>query len=83
MSQPGDDAQRDMEQRALRNVRGLLDKIEDQEKADRWTLRQFTVVAGIVVVVLALALAAFVVMKKPAPMKSITVQPPPAKTQPR
>ena len=31
-SPPNDDAQRDMEQRALRNVRGLVDKIELREQ---------------------------------------------------
>ena len=54
---PGDDAQRDLEQRALRNVRGLVDKMETIEKMDRKTQKRLfltiiaiAIVAGCVVV---------------------------------
>jgi len=35
MNTPTNDAQREMEQRALRNVRGLVDKVEGQDLADK------------------------------------------------
>ena len=78
MSASGDDAQRDMEQRALRNVRGLIDKLEDREQAERWTTRQFLVVLGIVVTVLAVSIAVLVtvVKNKRASQKMITLPPP-------
>jgi hypothetical protein len=37
---PPDDAQRELEQRALRNVRGLVDKIEGLDKIDRQAQRR-------------------------------------------
>ena len=55
MSTPGDDAQRDMEQRALRNVRGLVDKIEnDDQLAKRSQVRTLIglVLAAVVIAVL-------------------------------
>jgi len=56
MSTPGDDAQRDLEQRALRNVRALVDKIEatdaSQSKSVRW---QAAVIFAVVLALLALA----------------------------
>ena len=42
-----DDIQRELEQRALRNVRGLVDRIEDQDALD--SRRQRRYLAGIVV----------------------------------
>jgi hypothetical protein len=48
------DAQREMEQRALRNVRGLVDKVEGQDTADgraqRRMLRNFAIGAVIAVI---------------------------------
>ena len=40
-SAPPDDTQRDLEQRALRNVRGLVDKMEDLEAHDARTQRRY------------------------------------------
>ena len=53
MNMPSEDAQRELEQRALRNVRGLVDKVEDQDLADRRRERRMLLrfVIGIVVVV--------------------------------
>ena len=78
MNASGDDAQRDMEQRALRNVRGLIDKLEDREQAERWTTRQFLAVLGIVVMTLAVAIAVVVVVVKnnKSAQKTITLPPP-------
>jgi hypothetical protein len=76
MSSSGEDAQREMEQRALRNVRGLLDKMESQEEAERWSMRQFVVILGITVVAAAIAIAVFVTFVKKPASKAITVPPP-------
>ena len=77
MSQPGHDAQREMEQRALRNVRGLLDKMEGQELEERWRLRKFLVVLAIVIAVFAVALAvAVALVKKPGQTKTMVLPPP-------
>jgi hypothetical protein len=46
----GEDAQRELEQRALRNVRGLVDRMETEESLSRRT--QLKLVGGLVVVVL-------------------------------
>jgi hypothetical protein len=46
----GDDAQRELEQHALRNVRGLVDRMETDESLSRRT--QVKLVAAVVVVVL-------------------------------
>jgi hypothetical protein len=50
-----DDAQRDFEQRALRNVRGLVDKMEHVEHDDRRAQRRL--LAGLLVAMLAFAVA--------------------------
>jgi hypothetical protein len=50
---PGDDAQRGLEQRALRNVRGLVDKMETQEGDDSRAQRRL--LAWLLVGVLAVA----------------------------
>ena len=39
MSTSPDDTQRELEQRALKNVRGLVDKIEAGERAEKRTQR--------------------------------------------
>ena len=44
---PSDDAQRELEQRALRNVRGLVDKMDAIEQVDRGVQKRLLV--GIVV----------------------------------
>ena len=46
----GDDAQRELEQRALRNVRGLVDRMETDETVSRRT--QLRLVIGVVLLVL-------------------------------
>ena len=52
-----DDIQREMEQRALRNVRGLVDKMEDLEAHDARAQRRYLVgiVVGAVIVLVMLA----------------------------
>ena len=72
---PPEDAQRDMEQRALRNVRGLVDKVESQDQADRRTERRmiarFAIGAAVVLALLAGYLA-WNVGKPPA--QAITIE---------
>ena len=55
---PNDDTQRELEQRALRNVRGLVDKMEGHDAHDTRTQRRYLVgiVVGGIVVMLILAL---------------------------
>lgn len=55
----GEDAQRELEQRALRNVRGLVDHMERDDRASQST--QWKIVAGIVAGVLVLLVALLVV----------------------
>ena len=79
MSTPSDDAQRDMEQRALRNVRALVDKYEDKDASDQRSVRDLVV--GIVVTILVLAAAAYVAFRltdSDEPPRTVTL-PPPAK----
>ena len=51
-SRPGEEAQRELEQHALRNVRGLVDKMESIEQSDRRTQRRLLawVLAGVLAV---------------------------------
>jgi hypothetical protein len=51
---PNDEAQRELERHALRNVRGLVDKMESLEQTDRRTQKKL--VAWVLVGVLAVAL---------------------------
>ena len=57
MNMPTDDAQRELEQRALRNVRGLVDKVENQDQADRRNERRMLLrfAIGILAVIAVLA----------------------------
>ena len=77
MSQPGHDAQREMEQRALRNVRGLLDKIEDHEAHEDRAVKKtvFTVIAGVVVLVVLVGVAMLLAGKKES-TRTMTLPPP-------
>jgi len=78
MSTPrDDDAQRDMEQRALRNVRALVDKYEDQDAKERHVTRRLLlttvgITAGVCLVVFLL----IYFVKPPAIPKSIDLPPP-------
>ena len=79
MSTPSDDAQRAMEQKALRNVRALVDKIETTEELDRKALRkQVTVIVAVVLVVFGIGVVAWKVMAPPDQQPRTVVIPPPA-----
>ena len=62
MNTPTDDAQRDLEQRALRNVRGLVDKVESQELADKRSERRMIARFAIGIVVVVAAVAGYLVL---------------------
>lgn len=57
---PGEQAQREAERTALRNVRRELDAVRHEEQKQRRMLRRTAIACGIVVVVAAAAFALFV-----------------------
>ena len=61
-----DDIQRELEQRALRNVRGLVDKIEDQDALDKRAQRRYLVglIAGAAVLLVLLAAGLWIFQKR-------------------
>ena len=66
---PPNDTQRDLEQRALRNVRGLVDKMEDLDAHDSRTQRRYLfaiVVGGLLVCVVLAVLLWFFAHRGPA-----------------
>ena len=74
MSTPGDDAQRDMERRALRNVRGLVDRMENDDKLGRRT--QLRVFVGLVIGVVAIAVVGAVLVARRPAGREVVVEPP-------
>ena len=80
MSTPqNDDAQRDMEQRALRNVRALVDKYEDSDaRESQSTKRLITWVIGVIAVGF-IAVLAYLQFTRPADPPKTLVLPPPTK----
>lgn len=74
-----DEAQREMEQKALRNVRGLVDKIEAEDRVGNQ--KQVLGVVILVIIVAALAAAFLMGRSKEAPKGSgATIElPPPTK----
>jgi hypothetical protein len=77
MGTNNDDAQRDFEQKALRNVRGLVDKIESEDSKGRQ--KQIVGVFIIVVVVAMLAGAFLIGRSKEADPKTVIEIVPPTK----
>lgn len=61
MNMPTDDARRELEQRALRNVRGLVDKVETQDMADKRSERRMIARFAIGVVVVIAVIAGYLV----------------------
>jgi len=73
------DARRVMERRALRNVRGLVDRLESDDEASVRTQRRLVVALAVIV----FAIGAFVLATVNwAPGKGRTIPVPPAKTNP-
>ena len=61
MSMSTDDAQRQLERKALRNVRELVDKMESSYEADARTQKRLLIAIVVGAVLLALAIAAAIV----------------------
>jgi hypothetical protein len=67
MIMSSDDAQRQLERKALRNVRELVDKMENSYEADERTQKRLLVAIVIGAVLLALAIGAAVVFSSDRP----------------
>ena len=77
MSTPPDDAQRTMEQTALRNVRSLVDKLETTEELEGKALRkQVVVIVVSVLVVCAIAFIAWQLKAPPEAPRTVVIPPP-------
>ena len=58
MNATGHDAQREMQQRSLRNVRALLDKLEAEERDKRTSLVRELVIVGLIALAVVVAAGA-------------------------
>jgi hypothetical protein len=67
MSMSSDDAQRELERKALRNVRELVDRIESSYEADAHTQKRLLAAIVIGALLLALAIGAAVVLSSDRP----------------
>jgi len=73
---PSYDAQRELEQRALRNVRSLLDKLETAEaRSSRRNLRLVVLVLAGMAAAVALGALAFWLVRGPVQTHSVTIVP--------
>jgi hypothetical protein len=69
MSTPTDEAQRELEQRALRNVRSLVDKIDASEEHDARVQKRLLAAIIVGAVLVAVTIAVVVVrQEKPSPV---------------
>jgi hypothetical protein len=77
MTNESHDAQRDMEQRALRNVRALVDKIENTDDHNRKAVlgTAVKIVIGVAVVTAIVAIA-YVTTHKPETPRTLVLPPP-------
>ena len=76
MATPDDDARRTLEQRALRNVRGLLDKMEDEERDDRRKTLKIAIVSGVVLLVFLVVVVAWLGRRGDPGSAPIVISPP-------
>jgi hypothetical protein len=84
VSTPTEEAQRELEQRALRNVRGLVDKIDATEERDARVQRRLLVAIIIGAVLVAVTLGVVVVRhEKPRPVVIDPAKLPPIQPGPR
>ena len=74
MNAPSNDTQRELEQRALRNVRGLVDKVERQDLADKRSQRRLVLYLAVFVILLAVGVVLFLGEKGSKPGKTITIE---------
>lgn len=84
MSVPGEDAQRELEQRALRNVRQLVDKIERSDEVDQRAQKRLLVaiIVGAVLVALGIAAAILFGGQKAKPVAIDPAKLPPVRAGP-
>jgi hypothetical protein len=77
-----DDARRELQQRALKNVRGLVDKIEHDDAVDRRAQKRIYIgiVVGAVLVAVALGL---LLTRSSSGTRSIDLSPAPAAATPK
>jgi hypothetical protein len=73
---PPHDAQRELEQRALRNVRGLVDKIDSIERIDHRAQKRMltTIIVGALLVVAAIVASVMYISGKESG-KSVVIHP--------
>ena len=73
---PGHDAQRELEQKALRNVRGLVDRIQEEERASgrtqKWVVGVLLVAVAVIAIVMVTSLG-----RMSGDMKEIVIVPAP------
>jgi hypothetical protein len=76
MNMPSHDAQREMEQRALRNVRGLVDRMEDADRLD--ARKQRRMLAGLVggIAIAIAILVAIAIYRSRTPSGEVVLPPP-------
>lgn len=74
-----DQAQREMEQRALRNVRGLVDKMEQSDQLEARHQRKVLVRVALAALALAVVAAVAISMRPQRGGTEVVVEPPPAK----
>jgi len=76
VSAPSDDAQREMEQRALRNVRGLVDKVEGLDADEKRRERRMLIALVVVALVGALGFAGWLAVRSDSSTgTTVTIQP--------
>ena len=71
----GNDAQRALEQKALRNVRGLVDRMQAKEEEERRSRKWVVVVLAVAVVAL-VAIVSVSLSRKPSDTQEIVVPAP-------
>ena len=77
MSTPSDDAQRTMEQKALRNVRALVDRIETTEQLEgKAVRRQLAIIVVAVLVLFGLAYVGYKVSVPDEAPRTVVIPPP-------
>ena len=83
MSSPSDEAQRELEQRALRNVRSLVDKIDASEEHDARVQKRLLVSIIVGAVLVAITLGVVVTrQEKPRPVSIDPAKLPPIQPGP-
>ena len=84
MSTPTDEAQRELERRALRNVRQLVEKLENTDEADARTQKRLLgfIVVGAVLVAIAIAAAVVGTRDKIKPVEIDVAKLPPVRAGP-